>query len=375
MAGSWWKQRSKKKKGREGSEIEGISIGFVVATISLSRLEFTKGFAALFAKRQGNWDNGVDVIGFGAMNIDRLYRVQRVLLDGEAPIEEQALSPGGSAANTIYGLAKLGVKTGFMGAIGDDDEGQMLVTDFQSVGTDASQIKIKSKAATGLVLCLTDKRGMRTLYVSPGANSLLTWQDIDLEYLNRARIIHLSSFVDDAQFDLQHQVLSAISPTVMVSLAPGALYAKRGWHALAPFIRRAHILFLNQNELKELTGEEMEKGARRCSGEGCPIVVVTLGQGVDKKRPIACYINDGGQEYAIELPRSEKQPVVDTTGAGDAFATGFLYGLVREKNLQECGYLGDIVARLSIAKLGARPGLPSLPELSQEYKELWGQPL
>ena len=57
------------------------------------------------------------------MNIDRLYRVQRVLLDGEAPIEEQALSPGGSAANTIYGLAKLGVKTGFIGAIGDDDQG------------------------------------------------------------------------------------------------------------------------------------------------------------------------------------------------------------------------------------------------------------
>ena len=329
----------------------------------------------MFAKRQGNWDNRVDVIGFGAMNIDRLYRVQRILLDGEAPIEEQALSPGGSAANTIYALAKLGVKTGFIGAVGDGDEGQILVTDFESVGTDASHIKIKSKAATGLVLCLTDNRGRRTLYVSPGANSLLIWQDIDLEYLNRARIIHLSSFVDDAQFDFQHQVLSAISPSVMVSLAPGALYAKRGWHALAPLIRRAHILFLNQNELKELTGEELEKGARRCAEEGCRIVAVTLGQGVDKERPIACYINDVGQEYAIELPRGEKQPVIDTTGAGDAFAAGFLYGLLQGKGLRECGLLGHAIAQFAISKMGARSGLPSLSQLCQGYEELWGQPL
>jgi len=310
----------------------------------------------------------IEVIGFGAMNIDRLYRVQRVLVDGEAPIMQQTLAPGGSAANTIYGLAKLGIKTGFIGAIGDDDDGKLLLHDFQSRGVDISQIKIKSGAATGSVLCLTDKRGRRALYVSPGANSLLTWQDINFQYLNQARIIHLSSFVADEQFHLQHQVLSAISPSVMVSLAPGALYANRGWDALAPWVSRASILFVNQHEMRVLTGEEFEAGARRCLKQGCGIVVVTLGKGIDRgKQPSACYINDGAREYYIEAQRGKRGAVIDTTGAGDAFATGFLYGLLKGKNLMECGLLGQVVARFAISKMGARAGLPTLRQLAQKH--------
>jgi ribokinase len=309
----------------------------------------------------------IEVIGFGAMNMDRLYRVQRVLVDGEAPIIQQMLAPGGSAANTIYGLAKLGVNTGFIGAVGDDDEGELLLDDFQSMGVDTSQIKIKSAAATSSVLCLTDRRGRRALYVSPGANGLLTWQDIDLQYLNQARIIHLSSFVADEQFQLQHRVLSAISPSVKVSLAPGALYADKGWDALAPWLKRASVLFVNQREMRALTGEEFEAGARRCLEQGCGIVVVTLGKGIDRGKPIACYINDGAREYYIEAQRGERGTVIDTTGAGDAFATGFLYGLLKGEELRNCGLLGQAVARLAISKMGARAGLPSLSQLAQKH--------
>jgi ribokinase len=317
----------------------------------------------------------IEVIGFGAMNIDRLYRVQRVLVDGETPIMQQILAPGGSAANTIYGLAKLGIRTGFIGAIGDDDEGKLLLDDFQSRGVDISQIKIKNKAATGSVLCLTDKRGRRALYVAPGANSLLTWQDIDFRYLNQARIIHLSSFVADEQFHLQRQVLSAISPSVKVSLAPGALYADKGWDALAPWLSRASILFVNQREMRALTGEEFEAGARRCLAQGCDIVVVTLGKGIDKGKPIACYLNDGAEEYFIEAQRGKRRAVIDTTGAGDAFATGFLYGVLKGRNLRECGLWGQVVAQLTISKMGARAGLPTLRQLAQRHEELSGQPL
>jgi ribokinase len=309
----------------------------------------------------------IEVIGFGAMNMDRLYRVQRVLVDGEAPIMQQTLAPGGSAANTIYGLAKLGIKTGFIGAIGDDDEGELLLDDFQSMGVDTSQIKVKSEAATGSVLCLTDRRGRRALYVSPGANGLLTWQDIDFQYLNQARIVHLSSFVADEQFQLQHRVLSAVSPSVKVSLSPGALYADKGWDALAPWLKRASILFVNQREMRALTGKEFEAGARRCLEQGCGIVVVTLGKGIDRGKPVACYINDGAGEYYIEAQRGEKGTVIDTTGAGDAFATGFLYGLLRGEELQNCGLLGQVVARLAISKMGARAGLPSLSQLAQKH--------
>ena len=71
----------------------------------------------------------------------------------------------------------------------------------------------------------------------------------------------------------------------------------------------------------------------------------------------------------------EKVSPVDTTGAGDAFATGFLYGLLKGKGLEECGYLGDIVARLAITKLGTRQGLPTFNQLAHRYRELYKEEL
>lgn len=84
--------------------------------------------------------SNIEVVGLGALNIDYLYKVERILDDGEAVVDETKLSPGGSAANTIYGLAKLGVNTGFTGVVGDDAEGKMLLEDFQKAGVDISQI-------------------------------------------------------------------------------------------------------------------------------------------------------------------------------------------------------------------------------------------
>src|SRR4030042_1069357 len=114
----------------------------------------------------------IDIVGFGAMNIDRLYRVDELVVDGEQLVADFASFPGGSAANTIYGLAKLGVKTGFVGAVGNDESGKDLLNDFKAAAVDTSQIKFK-KTATGSTICLSDKLGRRAIYVSPGANSLL----------------------------------------------------------------------------------------------------------------------------------------------------------------------------------------------------------
>ena len=118
-----------------------------------------------------NIASAIKVVGMGAMNIDHLYCVERILLDGEAPVEGFELCPGGSAANTIYGLAKLGVRTGFLGIVGEDEVGGKLIKSFASVSVDTSQVRVKKGAKTGSVLCLSDKRGRRSLYVLPGANS------------------------------------------------------------------------------------------------------------------------------------------------------------------------------------------------------------
>jgi ribokinase len=315
----------------------------------------------------------IEVIGLGAPNIDCLYRVPRILTDGEAVVDEFSLAPGGSAANTIYGLARLGITTSFIGAIGDDQGGRTLLQDFEAVGVDTQHIKVEPQAKTGSVLCLSDKQAGRALYVSPGANNLLGTEDIDVNYINRATVLHLSSFAHGAQFDLQLKLIQGLDPSVKISFAPGALYAARGLPALAPLLKKTHILFINRDELRQLTGEELEKGVQLCLERGCRIVAVTLGEGqvVKGESRAVCYLVTGKKEYLIESQQASE--VMDTTGAGDAFAAGFLYGWLKGKDPQQCGYLGDLMASFCIAHTGARAGLPAPTELARRYKKLYGQ--
>jgi len=325
----------------------------------------------------------MDVVGLGALNMDYLYRVERILDDGETVVKDFKQSPGGSAANTIYGLARLGVKTGFAGMVGDDSDGEILIKDFQKAGVDTSQIKVKHGVKSGTVIGLTDSRGKRSLYVLPAANSRLTINDLDVDYVNQARILHISSFADDRQFKVTLDLIRRLNSSVKVSFAPGALYASKGLKALAAILSRTYVLSLNQNEIRQLTGRDVRSGAKTCLEPGCRIVAVTLGQGkklrIDKgaaRRTVTAigYIRDAKNQYVIEPPERSATKV-DTTGAGDAFAAGFLYGLLKDKGLEVCGRLGNIVAQFSIRKVGARAGLPTLAQLSRCYQELYREAL
>jgi ribokinase len=110
----------------------------------------------------------------------------------------------------------------------------------------------------------------------------------------------------------------------------------------------------NSRETALLTGEEdPAKGARKLLKLGIKIVAVKLGSR-------GCYVTDGKEEHHVE---AFKVPVVDTTGAGDAFCAGFLYGLIHKKSLYDCGRLGNFVASRCIMKVGARTGLPRLEDL------------
>jgi len=324
--------------------------------------------------------NSIEVVGLGALNMDYIFQVELTLGDGETAVDVEhryreaepkpmGTFPGGSAANTIYGLAKLGVNTGFIGAIGDDADGKILLQDFEKVSVDTGQIKVKPKAKTGLATCLSDKLNFRSIHVTPGANSLLTMDDIDMDYINQADILHISSFVDDAQFESLLELVDKLDSSVKISFSPGELYSSKGLQSLTPLLAKTYVLFLNESEIRQLTGEDFISGAERCLDLGCHIVVVTLGQGVSYKTVMATsYIRDAENKYVVEPSDRSIISVFDTIGAGDAFATGFLYGRLKGLGLKECGLLGDIVARFSITKVGAREGLPTLDELSQRYR-------
>ena len=336
--------------------------------------------------------NEIQVIGVGALNIDHIYKVERILGDGETAADKEHLErisqyggaepklagifPGGSAANTIYGLAKLGVSTSFCGVVGDDEAGRIMLEDFQGVGVDTRQIKVKPGAETGLARCFSDKLNFRYISVTPGANSLLVTNDIDLDYMNQAGILHISSFVDNAQLEVLLKLVDKLDSSVKISFSPGELYATKGLKDLNPILAHTYVLFVNEKEIERLTGKGFQTGAEVCLKQGCHIVVVTLGKGTGYKTVMATsYIRTNGNEYAVKPADKKIISSLDTIGAGDAFAAGFLYGVIKGKGLEECGHLGDVVAQLSISHTGARNGLPTLNQLAQRYQKLYNKKL
>ncbi|HER54349.1 MAG TPA: sugar kinase, partial [Candidatus Bathyarchaeota archaeon] len=109
----------------------------------------------------------------------------------------------------------------------------------------------------------------------------------------------------------------------------------------------------NSLELMQLTGKDYKEGAKVLLDMGVEIVAVKLGKQ-------GCYVTDGNEHHIIE---AYKVKAIDTTGAGDAFCAGFLYGLIKENDLYECGRIGNFVASKCVQKMGARTGLPHLADL------------
>jgi ribokinase len=293
------------------------------------------------------------IVGFGALNIDKLYRVNMIAKEEEESFVTDFMeSAGGSAANTIVGLARLGLKTGFIGKVAADHEGNFLLDYFRKEGVDTDGITVSEEDRSGVVMGFIDIKGDRALYVDPGINNLIEFQDINLDYATNTQFIHLSSFVGEKPLEAQKELIDRL-PNVKISFDPGALYARKGLRAIGPIIRRCRVMFPNAIETKVLTGEDHEEGAKTFTRLGADIVAVKLG----KK---GCYVTDGMESHLVEAYKVE---AVDTTGAGDAFCAGFLYGLIKGRDLYECGKLGNFVASCCITKMGARTGLPRQEDL------------
>lgn len=295
----------------------------------------------------------LDCIGFGALNIDRLYQVDRIAKAGEEGFiigyEEH---PGGSAANTIVGLSRLGHNVGCIGKVANDEGSRLLLQSFIDEGVDIRGVIKVESGRSGVVIGFVDRRGERTLYVDPGANDALGFEEIDLEYASSAEFLHVTSFVGERPFEAQRRLLEARS-SIQMSFDPGELYARKGLEAMRPFLRRSYVAFPNENEIRLLTGGGVEDGAKALLREGVEIVAVKLGER-------GCFVTDGRESHFVP---AYKVKVVDATGAGDAFCAGFLHGLIAGRDIYECARLGNLVASKKLTKLGARVGLPRLQDL------------
>jgi ribokinase len=316
----------------------------------------------------------MDVVGFGALNLDKLFHVNRISHeDEESYITGKSESCGGSAANTIVGLARLGMETGFIGKVATDSEGSLLHNNLQNENINTNGVIVSDNGRSGTVSGFVDSNGQRALYVDPGVNDDIDRDEVDLDYINTAKVLHISSFVGrpDMSIKTQESVLNEISTNVCVSFDPGRLYTERGLDFLEKFLIRTDILLINQSELKLLTTGEIEE-SRRSAEEyetqeiaervqleyGIDMVVVKMG---DK----GSYVTHNGKSHVADAFDVE---CVDTTGAGDAFNAGFLHGYINGEDIKKMALKGNYIASCCVTEHGTTNGLPDLTKLENILK-------
>jgi ribokinase len=178
----------------------------------------------------------------------------------------------------------MGVKTGFIGTVGRDAAGDYILDDMRREGVDTSGITMVGKS-TGEVIALVDKKGERMLYAYPGVNDSLRINEATMRYARKAKFLHISSFVGEASYSAQKELLTRLKGT-KVSFSPGMLYARKGLKSLGAIIGVSEVAFMNAEELRIMTGAELEEGASELLDLGARIIAVTLGAE-------GCYIRAG----------------------------------------------------------------------------------
>lgn len=327
----------------------------------------------------------LDIIGFGSLNLDEFWEVDRSFLTrhGLVPGREyvrgvewfqeaypqlretaaiKEITPGGSAANAISALARMGFRTGFFGATGAADREAMRL---EELGEPQDLRVDLADGPAGRCLSLIDRddpQKDRALVILPNANDLAGRSGVDMDYFSGARWAHMTSFVGDAPLEAQVSLAKDLPRHVGLSFDPGEVYALRGFGALAPIVSRSQILFATKEELATLTSEHDEEAAISIlHSAGVGVVVLKLGA-----EGLIAYERDRKSFQPAIPPRK----LVDRTGAGDVAAAGYLAGMVLGLEASACLELAATAASASIEGYGrmAYPGR----ELIDSYRRVRG---
>ena len=261
---------------------------------------------------------------------------------------------GGSAANSMAGIAAMGGRAAFIGQIADDQLGDIFRHDMHALGVrfDTPALPREGTLPTGRCLILVTPDAQRTMNTSPGASHLLSPLALDEQLIASAAILYLEGYLFGPELpraammkaiDIAHGAGREIAFTLSESVciagrkeAFGAMIDRGG----------VDLLFANEDEVLQLTGARQLGEALAALADKVPTLVITRGaQGA--------LAIDGGE--GIEVPAIRVPQIVDTTGAGDLFAAGFLVARARGHDLRHCLTTGSIAAAEIISHFGARP--------------------
>lgn len=311
-----------------------------------------------------------DIVTLGELLVD--FTDAGRSADGQRLFEQNA---GGAVANMVSAAARFGLKTAFIGKVGDDMHGHFLKKTLDDVGVDTDGLMVANDVFTTLAfVALTDGEREFSFARKPGADTCLTKDEVRYDLIEDARIFHVGSLsltdrpVRDATMEAlarakEKGVVVSYDPNYRASLWPSAELASVQMRSVLPFV---DVMKLSDEETALLTGiAEPEAAARKLIADGATCVAVTLG----KAGALVCV---GGDCQIVE---GYDIPAVDTTGAGDAFWGGFLYKMLTAgKNPAELtvddaaqfARFGNATATLCVTRRG---GIPAMPELG-EVKEL-----
>ncbi|MFB3879945.1 MAG: carbohydrate kinase [Armatimonadota bacterium] len=312
-----------------------------------------------------------EAIALGELLIDFVSIEKDVSL---AELPSFAGAAGGAPANVAVGLSRLGIGAGFIGKVGRDPFGEFLRRTLDREGVDTTFLRLSEGARTTLAFVATRSDGQKDIcfYRNPGADILLTAEEVNPSYLDGAKLFHFGSVSlsrPPAREATLHAALMARGRGLLVSYDPNwrpTLWADlreangRIWEAMA----LADIVHCAEEEWEFITGtSELEAGARRVLGAGPGLVVVTLGER-------GCYYDDGTDRGTVPGYRVE---VVDPLGAGDAFVAAMLSQLMyatkgaklSADKLREVMVHANAAGALACTRRGVIPALPTAAEIEE----------
>lgn len=285
----------------------------------------------------------------GDVMVDVLARLPGPLAIGSDTPAPIALVGGGSAANVATWLAAVGVPTTFVGCVGDDALGRQAVAELAGAGV-AAAVVVDPARATGVCIVLVDADGERTMVPAAGANSSLSVASLPQEQLTAGTHLHLSgySLLDAGSRPAARAVLDravAAGCAVSVDASSSAPLRAAGPRRFLSWLPPGTLLFANHAEATVLTGQAEAAEAALALGIRC-------GEAVVKRGPAGAVWSDGREVRAVEASAGA---LVDSTGAGDAFAAGVLAARLGGSSVPASLRAGADLAARAVAQVGARP--------------------
>jgi len=271
-------------------------------------------------------------------------------------VDRMELHSGGCAANTGVSLAKIGIRTAVIGKVGNDGFGDFLVQVLQQHGIDTRGVRRDEQEATSATMVMVHSDGERSFLHYIGANAALRLEDVDIDTIRQSQVLHVAGALVMPGIDGEPtaQLLRRAKEMGVITSFDTVWNTSSGWmNTVKPCLPYVDYMIPSIEEAKMLTGkEDPEDIAQVFLAHGVKVVGLKMGER-------GCYIRSS--EVKLAIPRYQVQ-AVDALGAGDAFAAGFLTGVVKGWDLEQTGRFANAVGALCVTALGATTGVRSLQE-------------